>query len=127
MRPIRSLTMQHPISRLATAAAITLVTSAVAMVLAGLPPSVSPLASIDWLFYDFAFRTRAPEDVSDRRVIILAVDDASLKNVARNFQLYWPWPRETWAKIIQYADRAGASAIYLDILFSEGSSYGPED
>jgi adenylate cyclase len=127
MRPIRSLTIQQPVSKLAASLAITLVASAMALVLAGLPPSVSPLPSIDWLFYDFAFRTRAADDVSDQRVLILAVDDASLKNVARNFQLYWPWPRETWAKIIEFADRAGASAIYLDILFSEGSSYGPED
>src|SRR4051794_39283254 len=114
MRPIRSYTIQHPLIKLAASTAIALATSAIALVLTGLPPNISPLPSVDWLCYDFAFRTRSQQDLPDRRVVILAIDDASLKNVARNFQLYWPWPRETWASVIKYADRAGAAAVYLD-------------
>jgi len=37
----------------------------------------------------------------------------------------WPWPRQVYAPIIEYVSQA--DALFIDILFTEPSSYGEED
>lgn len=66
-------------------------------------------------------RLAAPEDV-----VIVAVDQGSL-DAARQADVTWPWPRQMYAPIVEFATRAGARAIAFDILYTEPSSYGVED
>jgi len=49
--------------------------------------------------------------------VIVAIDEPSLADI--NAQ--WPWPRETHARLVESLRRAGATAIGLDIIFSEPS------
>ncbi|MCX8069419.1 MAG: adenylate/guanylate cyclase domain-containing protein, partial [Thermodesulfovibrionales bacterium] len=42
-----------------------------------------------------------------------------------NQGIQWPWPRQVYAPIVEYLSEA--SAIFIDILFTEPSSYGTED
>ncbi|MFC3071883.1 CHASE2 domain-containing protein [Shinella pollutisoli] len=49
--------------------------------------------------------------------VIVAIDEPSLADI--NAQ--WPWPREIHARLVESLRRAGASAIGLDIIFSEPS------
>ncbi len=37
----------------------------------------------------------------------------------------WPWPRQVYAPIIEYLSEA--DAVFVDIYFTEPSSYGVED
>ncbi len=40
-------------------------------------------------------------------------------------KINWPWPRQVYAPIIEFVSRA--DAVFIDILFTEPSSYGEED
>lgn len=66
----------------------------------------------DQMLYDLDMRlwtAPAPDDV-----VIVAIDEASLKEVGR-----WPWPRRIHADLVQRLSAAGAKVISLDIIFAE--------
>jgi adenylate cyclase len=64
---------------------------------------------------------RTPSDI-----VLVTVDQGSL-DAARDQGINWPWPRQMYAPIVQYATLAGAKAVVFDILYTEPSVYGVED
>ena len=73
--------------------------------------------------YDFFARHLNPASLSDS-IVIVAVDQQSLDALAKQ-DILWPWPRQVYAPIIEYLSEA--DAVFIDILFTEHSSYGMED
>ncbi len=55
-------------------------------------------------------------DEPDPRIVIVAIDDASLAAIGS-----WPWPRERHARMVETLSKAGARLAVLDILFTEPS------
>ena len=49
-------------------------------------------------------------------IVLVAIDDKSLRNVGR-----WPWPRRSYARLIDNAKAAGANRIFFDIIVSTNS------
>jgi len=58
-------------------------------------------------------------------VELIYIDQYSLTWVEKNLGLSWPWPRELYGVISSFC--ADAKAQVFDILFTENSSYGPDD
>ncbi len=58
----------------------------------------------------------------DHRLVILAVDDESLNQVGR-----WPWPRNLLARLTESLVENGATAVFLDFVYSEPSLDRTED
>ncbi len=58
---------------------------------------------------------------------IILLDQASLDWGASVNGLSWPWPREAYAPVIRFLQRAGVKVIAFDVLFTEASVYGVED
>ena len=58
------------------------------------------------------------------RIRIVYIDQKSLDFFRRQRKIGWPWPRDTYALMIQYLTRAGARAVVFDALFSEPSVFG---
>lgn len=81
----------------------------------------------EWTLSDWRARTMAKPAPSTDLVKLVLVDQASLDWASTEQSLPWPWPREMYAAIVDYLTRCGARAVALDILFTEPSSYGPED
>jgi adenylate cyclase len=81
------------------------------------------LAPADDLFYDIAYRTRAPEDRTHGDIVIIAADQASLDAIDKTYNYGWPWPRDVWGRLASYAANAGAKAIVFDLTYSETSVY----
>src|SRR5260221_6227566 len=74
----------------------------------------------DW-FYDYRarlcqFYTPPPTD----KLMHIDIDDTSLQVLGK-----WPWPRAQFAELIDEIDRAGAKAIFMDIVFDEPSNPSP--
>jgi len=67
----------------------------------------------EYKFADLKFRLRGPE-APGPEVIIVAVDDASLKRLGR-----WPWSREVIAGLISRIKAAGPRVVAADIIFAE--------
>jgi adenylate cyclase len=63
---------------------------------------------------------KAPDDT----IVIVEVDQQSIDALSKE-GVNWPWPRQIYAPIIDYLSEA--DAVFIDIIFSEPSSYGRED
>ncbi|MGH7901709.1 MAG: CHASE2 domain-containing protein, partial [Thermodesulfobacteriota bacterium] len=61
---------------------------------------------------------------SSDSIVIVQVDQESIDALSKE-GVNWPWPRQIYAPIIEYLSEA--DAIFVDILFTEASSYGEED
>lgn len=99
----------------------------VAMILASVPPTRSAANAIDRSFYDAFFRLREPESQLDSDIVIIAVDQNSIDQIAEEADHFrWPWPREYWGQVLQYLQNCGAKAVAMDLLFEEPSNYNRE-
>ncbi|MDX9826546.1 MAG: adenylate/guanylate cyclase domain-containing protein [Spirochaetia bacterium] len=58
-------------------------------------------------------------------VELVFVDQYSLAWVEENLGFGWPWPRELYGILAEYCSQARVTAF--DILFTETSSFGPDD
>ena len=77
----------------------------------------------DNAFYDAFYRLRPVDSRVDGPVVIVAVDDKSLAEVDEGMKFGWPWPREFWGHIAEYAQKCGAKAVALDLIFDQTSVY----
>lgn len=85
---------------------------------------ITPLFSaFELKAYDLLSRRFNPLQGS-RDIIIVQIDQASLDALAEE-GVTWPWPRQIYAPIFERL--ALAEAVFVDIIFSEPSSYGQED
>ena len=95
-----------------------------------LPYASIPFQNLDDLLYDSVYGLRPVQDQTGGNVVVLAVDQESLRQVlnpeGKKRRFGWPWPRETWGHIISYLNRCGARAIVFDILFAEPSPHGDD-
>ncbi len=83
---------------------------------------VSPyrLKTLDLLFRHVPLPKASPQ------VVVVTVDQPDL-DFFKDQGVTWPWPRQLYAPIIDFCRRAKARAVIFDILFTEASSYGPQD
>jgi adenylate cyclase len=104
-------------------AAIGLTLAAVALVvILDLTGLIQPyrLKTLDLLFRHVPLPAASPQ------VVVVTVDQPDL-DFFKNQGITWPWPRQLYAPLIDYCHWAGAKAVIFDILFTEASSYGPDD
>ena len=64
------------------------------------------------------------QDKGHQEIVIVQVDQPSLDSLAAE-GVTWPWPRQVYAPLFERL--AQADAVFVDIIFSEPSSYGNED
>jgi signal transduction histidine kinase/CHASE2 domain-containing sensor protein len=57
-----------------------------------------------------------PRDISDPRIIVVAIDDASLQAYGRSLTT---WPRTLYADLVDQLSSGGARVIAFDVLFAE--------
>jgi len=74
---------------------------------------------------DLMFR-HVPLPKASPRVVVVTVDQPDL-DFFKTQGVTWPWPRQIYAPLIDFCRRSGARAVIFDILYTEASSYGPED
>jgi len=60
-----------------------------------------------------------PKITSPANISIIVIDQASIEHVYKTMDQRWPWPREFYAKIIEFLHAAGAKAVIFDMFFSE--------
>lgn len=72
------------------------------------------LERIDTLFYDWRLATFMPHRQTSVPIVIVDVDEASLKREGR-----WPWPRDKVAALLRNLEADGAALVGFDIVFSE--------
>lgn len=74
---------------------------------------------------DYRFQLVAGAGQASDRIVIAEIDDFSLRRLENVFGR-WPWPREVHADFLRFMDRAGASVVVFDVLFTERDLRNPE-
>jgi adenylate cyclase len=69
-----------------------------------------------------AMQQLAPREMSDSPVVILDIDEQSLRRLGQ-----WPWPRDLIAKIVGRLTEYGAAAIGFDVVFPEPDRMSPAE
>lgn len=100
-------------SRLVQAGLSALFVLLIASHVAGLLP-IPPMQRAEAWLYDAWLKRTAPSGRDDR-VVILDIDEASLKSVGR-----WPWSRDKMTALVeQLFDHYGVAAVGFDVVFAE--------
>lgn len=81
------------------------------------------LAPFENRSFDLFSRYMNPES-SSGRVVIIEIDQQSVDALSAE-GINWPWPRQVYAPIVEFTSLA--DALFIDILYTEPSSYGQED
>ncbi|MBL9116132.1 MAG: adenylate/guanylate cyclase domain-containing protein [Verrucomicrobiaceae bacterium] len=101
-------------------------------------PMASKLVTQERVMLDGLHTTSKPAPVR-KDVIILGIDDASLKldslwpedleasPALKLMQTQWPWPRGAWAHILDKVFSAGASRVFIDVTFRGPSTDPAQD
>lgn len=59
---------------------------------------------------------------ADKKIVIIAIDDYSRKEIAKNPQLdldSFPWRRDVWAGVVDFIEKGEPKAILFDLVFNE--------
>ena len=65
---------------------------------------------------DARFSTIEPPETASKDIILVGIDDSSLKYFAEN-GISWPWPRNFYAHLLGYLTKSGAKSVIFDLLF----------
>ena len=88
---------------------------------------VSPLAFVDTIglqVSDWQRRLIVDSETIPQKLILVEVDQHSLDQMQELQGIGWPWPREFYGGIADYAAKGGARATLIDILFNNETPYG---
>jgi len=80
----------------------------------------------EWLLHDAFTRSIAAHSPGDPRIVIVTVNEKSVRNLAEIGYGRPPYSREVWAQAIAELQRAGARVIAIDIGLSEEDINHPE-
>lgn len=60
-------------------------------------------------------------------IAVVLLDQHSLQWAEKELGWSYPWPRESYAKMIKFFNRGNAASMAFDMVYTEPSFYGPED
>ncbi|MCO6432293.1 MAG: adenylate/guanylate cyclase domain-containing protein [Deltaproteobacteria bacterium] len=89
-------------------------------------PNLGIMQEFEYRMWDWRARLSVVPGKADKNVRIIEVTQASL-DAREKDGITWPWPRAMYAAVIRFLEQAGAKGVAFDILFTEGSSWGPND
>ena len=87
---------------------------------------VSWIGGFDNLEYrglDWLQRTFPGQSSHSQEIAILYIDQKSIDFFQQSRGIGWPWPRDSYALIIQFLKEAGARAVVFDAIYSEPSVF----
>ncbi len=87
-----------------------------------------PSTTVELRFRDLSFRVldRLLPPPPNPRIVLVAVDQASLRDFAR-VGVVWPFPRIYYGLVASFVARSGARALGIDLLLTEPSPHAGDD
>jgi adenylate cyclase len=77
------------------------------------------LDTLEAIIYDVRLRLTMPNTVDDR-IVILDIDENSLREREQGGEGHWPWPRDRIALLLdKLFDRYGIAVVGFDVVFAE--------
>jgi CHASE2 domain-containing sensor protein len=75
--------------------------------------------------FDWLMQNRLSYPGPDREIVIIDIDEASLRELSVKFGR-WPWPRRVMGEVVEALEAQGVKAIVFDILFSSPDLANPK-
>ncbi len=85
------------------------------------------LSRLEYATWDWRVDRQARPGEATPQVHTILFDQGTLDWGYQNFDLSWPWSRETYGLLAAFLQRAGVRAAAFDVLYTEPSFYGVED
>ena len=80
------------------------------------------LTGLESILYDMRVRA-LPSGTPDKRIVVVDIDDKSLREKEQGGEGHWPWRRDRMALLVtNLFQKYGASLVAMDILLSERSA-----
>lgn len=76
------------------------------------------LAGLERVIEDGKYQT-FQRSYDGNEVVMIAIDQNSIEQFSQRFRLYWPWPREIHARLLDYLIADGAKVVTFDFLFDQ--------
>jgi adenylate cyclase len=100
------------------AAGVGLGALAAAIVLA-LAASTDLLDRQELTTYDWRMRLAADPKSVNQDIVLVEVDDLSIRQLQDGYRMRWPWPRVAFGLVIDFLHRGSAKVIAVDVSFPE--------
>lgn len=68
---------------------------------------------------DFKYHLCHRPGLADKNIVIVAIDEVSIKTFSEQYNISWPWPRQFYGIVLDYFRKAGAGTVVFDMTFSE--------
>jgi adenylate cyclase len=116
MIDVRKLSQRPALRKLAVGLAIGAASFAAALAIS----QMALFKTMEWKIYDLQFRRfgNHPERAS-RDIVMVKIDDLSVDRMAENDFGRFPWPRDTYAVLLDYLRRAAPKVVTFDVMFLE--------
>ncbi|MBF0352422.1 MAG: adenylate/guanylate cyclase domain-containing protein [SAR324 cluster bacterium] len=112
---------------------ISLFISIISLILCFLIEQGEFLTFLENKLFDYRLRAVHAQDSISQDIVIILIDEASLKTMAP-LAGRWPWPRSLFAELIEFLTNAEAKMVLFDIMFTEpqtprlpNGELGPDD
>jgi len=112
------------VKRLSKPAALGLLTLVSTLIVLGLG-QIGLIQTLELKTLDLRFRLLGDQKVASSDIVLIAIDDASLKTLEPMIGR-WPWPRDVHAVLLDYLARAEARLVVFDLLFTERDAQFPQ-
>jgi len=89
--------------------------------------SMGAFRALEWKSWDLRLRALSKAAHAGDDIVLIMIDQPSLDVYEQEQGLSWPWPRQMYSALVDYGRGAGVKAVFIDLIFSEGSVWGVDD
>lgn len=107
-----------------------LITSVIGVFIAFLTISLQFKGGLNWIeykSYDSRIKQTAKFLNRDDNVVVIILNQESLDWAKQELGWSYPWPRESYGKMVKFFNRGNAASMAFDMVYTEPSIYGDED
>ena len=90
-----------------------------AVIVLGLAASTDLLDRYELNTYDWRMRLAADPATLNKDIVLVAVNDLSIRQLQDGYRMRWPWPRVAFGLAIDFLRRGGAKVVAVDFSFTE--------
>src|SRR6187401_505936 len=89
-----------------------------ALIVLGLAASTDLLDRLELTTYDWRMRLAADPKAVNKDIVLVEINDLSIRQLQDGFRMRWPWPRVAVGLVIDFLHRGQAKVVAVDMSFT---------
>jgi adenylate cyclase len=90
-----------------------------ALLVLGVAASTDLLDRLELTTYDWRMRLAADPKAVNKDIVLVEINDLSIRQLQDGFRMRWPWPRVAVGLVIDFLHRGQAKVVAVDLSFTE--------